>query len=131
MQRRVDVSLVTEARALEHARHEPVTAIIERKASVLGGRAYGYAAIGVRPAARVVDEVDAARAAHEVECGQGERKKDCQQNVNLPQAMEAGEDLVGSELRGFTKKDEDHGRCGDKEEEIVHHDLEQVFEMGW
>lgn len=99
--------------------------------SALGGGAYGYAAIRLRPAARVVDEVDAARATHEVEGGEGERKKDCQQNVNLPQAMEVGEDLVGSDKRSFTNKDEGHGRCGDEEDKVVHDDLERVFEMGW
>lgn len=132
---RGQVGLVTEARALEHARHEADAAIVEVRhdVSVLGEGGDGDAAVGLRPTASVVHEVHAARAAHEVERGQGDREDGGQEEVDVPQAMEPGEEVVGAELPGFAENDGGK-RHGDDDEEVVHDDLVQGFElldMGW
>lgn len=43
--------------------------------------------------------------------------------------MEPAEDLLGSELCGFTENDDGCERCGDDDEEVVHDKLERGFEV--
>jgi hypothetical protein len=43
--------------------------------------------------------------------------------------MESGEELVGAKLGGFAENHDGYARCGDEEEEVVHDELEQGFEL--